>query len=106
MSSEVAVNGRGRGGRSKGRGTKKGHGRGARGHGRGMPGLKNPRNANNAFKGSTPGMNQHVFQVFGESSDKQQYTKTLEANEGLHQQDSTAPQRHGIAMYFFKDHRD
>ena len=78
MASEATPNGRGNGGRSQGRGAGRGQGKGTgRGHERGH----NPRNTNNAFKGSTPGMNRHVFQVFGESTDKQQFTKTLEALE-------------------------
>ena len=78
MASEAQPNGRGNGGRYYGRGAGRGQGRGAgRGHDRGH----NPRHTTNAFKGSTLGMNRNVFQVFGESTDKQQFTKTLEALE-------------------------
>ena len=39
------------------------------------------RNQKMIFRGETSGMNGHVFQTFGESHDKRQYTKTLEALE-------------------------
>ena len=40
---------------------------------------KNHRRTKVKFEGETPEMNGHVFQTFGESQDKRQFTKTMEA---------------------------
>ena len=61
--------------RTLGRG---GRGRGYHAQGRGQ--ANNNRRANE-FKGSTPGMNGHVFQCYGEGTEKNQYTRTVEELE-------------------------
>jgi hypothetical protein len=62
--------GRGRGSGYQGRG-----GRGGRGHGGGRGEQKNKA----IFKGSTPEMNNNVFECCDEQSDRRQYSKSLEA---------------------------
>ena len=65
-----------------GRGSGRGRGRDGRG-GRGGRGTRRLNNRNRVvFKGSIDGMKGNVFQCFGESPDKQQYTKTVEALSG------------------------
>ena len=61
--------------RTPGRG---GRGRGYHTQGRGQ--ANNNRRAND-FKGGTPGMNGHVFQCYGEGTEKNQYTRTVEELE-------------------------
>ena len=67
-----------------GRGSGRGRGRGRDGRGgRGGRGTRRLNNRNRVvFKGSIDGMKGNVFQCFGESPDKQQYTKTVEALSG------------------------
>ena len=67
-----------------GRGSGRGRGRGRDGSGgRGERCTRRLNNRNRVvFKGSIDGMKGNVFQCFGESPDKQQYTKTVEALSG------------------------
>ena len=43
------------------------------------PKIKIPKRPKVKFDGETPELNGHVFQTFGESQDKRQFTKTMEA---------------------------
>ena len=76
------------GGRVPGRGNEPGRARG-RGRGRGGPRGRGGRSSRNShtriktiFNGNTEAMNGNVFQCYGESPDKQQFTKTIEALAG------------------------
>ena len=71
--------GRGRGGgRNGARGDGRGGGRNGRDRGP-RPPNPNRHKPTKTFSGSTEGMQGHVFQGYGESPDKQQFTKTVEA---------------------------
>ena len=60
--------------------TESGRGREGRGRGRGNRKRFHMRSKKDkSFKGNTPEMNGHVFEGYGESVEKQQYTKTVNA---------------------------
>ena len=70
-------------GRGSGRGSGQGRGRGRGRYGRGGRGGRGNNKRNTIkFKGNTDAMKDNVFQCFGESPDRQQYTKTVEALTG------------------------
>ena len=63
-------------GRTSGRGRTRGGGRGNAGRGTGRP-------RSTGFRGTTADMNGNVFECYDEQSDRRQFTKTVEALEGL-----------------------
>ena len=64
---------------SGGRGRNGGRGRGARNRNQNgnSNGLTTRKQGTQVFKGNTDGINCHVFQCYGETTDRQQFTKTL-----------------------------
>jgi len=65
-------------GKSRGRGTSQGRGRG-RGRGGGKQGCGAGAGTNLFFKGHTAELGGHVFQVFHESNNRNQFAQTIEA---------------------------